>query len=81
MTNGIPSQAGTHVTTTTVKTEPLPDEIEVYNTNRDPTEMDNLAGSSGNAGCCGSAPTQLLLLVEWRISRLGWRSPPNEVAP
>lgn len=56
MTNGIPSQAGTHVTTTTVKTEPLPDEIEVYNTNRDPTEMDNLAGSSGNAGCCGSAP-------------------------
>ena len=41
MTDGIPLQAGTHVTTT-VKTEPLPDEIEVYNLNRDPTEIDNL---------------------------------------
>ncbi|MGB3673065.1 MAG: hypothetical protein WA988_01335, partial [Candidatus Nanopelagicales bacterium] len=74
LTNGIPSQAGTHVTTTTVKTEPLPDEIEVYNINRDPTEMDNLAGSSGNAATINKLAA--MLVQQRRTKRLRPRNPP-----
>ena len=38
------------VTTTTVKTTPVPDEIEVYNVTTDPTEQNDLASDSAVAG-------------------------------
>lgn len=75
LTNGIPSQAGTHVTTTTVKTTPLPDEIEVYNINRDPTEMNNLAGNAGQASPI--AELAAMLAKQRRTKRLLPRNPPR----
>lgn len=47
--DGVVSREGPHVTTTSVKREPVPDQIEVYNVTRDPTELDNLADSAANA--------------------------------
>ncbi len=40
---------GEKTATTTVKTEPVPDQIEVYNITRDPTELANLATDAASA--------------------------------
>jgi arylsulfatase A-like enzyme len=39
---------GPHLSTTTVKKTPVPDEFEVYNVSKDPTELNNLANDLGN---------------------------------
>lgn len=72
---GVPANAGTHPATTTVKTEPLPDEIEVYNVSVDPTEMNNLAGSSAYAGTI--ATLAKLLNEQRKLKRLEPRDPPR----
>jgi choline-sulfatase len=41
--------AGTKTATTTVKTRPVPDQIEAYNVTRDPLELHNLVGSTDPA--------------------------------
>jgi choline-sulfatase len=44
--DGNVNQAGTNPATTTVKTDPVPDENEAYNLTRDPLELNNLVNSS-----------------------------------
>jgi choline-sulfatase len=44
--DGNVEEAGTKQAETTVKTEPVPDQIEVYDVTRDPLELTNLADSS-----------------------------------
>jgi choline-sulfatase len=44
--DGNVEEAGTKQAETTVKTEPVPDQIEVYNVTRDPLELTNLADGS-----------------------------------
>lgn len=44
--SGQQNQAGTRTATTTVKTTPEADQIEVYNLGDDPLELVNLAGST-----------------------------------
>jgi hypothetical protein len=46
LVKGLVDQAGTKRAVTTVKTEPVSDEIEAYNVTKDPLELDNLALSS-----------------------------------
>ena len=41
--------AGTKTATTTVKSRPVPDQIEAYNITRDPLELHNLVGSTDPA--------------------------------
>ena len=43
--DGDVEREGPHVATVSVKRNPVPDEIEVYNVSQDPTELDNLAGN------------------------------------
>jgi arylsulfatase A-like enzyme len=47
--DGNVNRAGTNEATTTVKTDPVPDQTEAYNLARDPLELDNLANSSNPA--------------------------------
>lgn len=49
LVDGIVAQPGNHVATTTVKTQAVPDEIEVYNVTADPTEMNNIASDPAYA--------------------------------
>lgn len=53
LTTGRQDQAGEKVTTTTVKTQPVADQIEVYNVTEDPTELRNLARDPQRAGVVG----------------------------
>lgn len=54
------SAAGTKTATTTVKTVPVPDQIEVYNTSADPTELTNLA----NHPAAAATVSQLAALLK-----------------
>lgn len=66
--SGVVSSAGSTTATTTVKTEPLPDEIEVYNVSVDPTEMNNLASNSAYSSTV--AKLKNLLNEQRKLKRL-----------
>jgi len=77
--SGVVANAGTKSATTTVKTVPLPDEIEVYNVTRDPTEMDNLASDPAVAATV--AKLQKLLNAQRKLKRLNPRKRPRYQGP
>lgn len=65
-TEGKLDKPGTCETTTTVKTVPESEEIEVYNISQDPTEMVNLASSGEYAAIVGQLA---VLLAEQRQAK------------
>ncbi len=67
-TDGKMTDAGSHTTEITVKTTPLPDQIEIYNVSKDPTELDNLAGQPAYAA--NAAVLAGLLIEQRRLKRL-----------
>lgn len=83
LTEGIIAKAGNKVTTTTVKTTPVPDEIEVYNITKDPTEMNNLASDAASASTV--ARLQRMLQGQRKKKRLApkqrarWQGPPGGI--
>lgn len=73
--HGIVAKAGNKTATTTVKTTPEPDQIEVYNVSTDPTEMNNLASNSAYASTVGELKN--LLDAERKKKRLSPRPTPR----
>jgi arylsulfatase A-like enzyme len=67
-TDGNMTDAGSHTTEITVKTTPLPDQIEIYNVSKDPTELDNLAGKPAHAAT--AVVLAGLLIEQRRLKRL-----------
>lgn len=66
--DGPVGKPGTKSATTTVKTEPLADQIEVYNVSQDPTEMSNLAADPASADTI--AQLRILLEEQIKLKRL-----------
>ena len=79
LVEGVVSKAGNHPATTTVKTQPVPDEIEVYNVTQDPTEMNNLAADPASAATV--ARLQKLLNGQRKKKRLEPKTLPRYQGP
>lgn len=72
--DGNVTQDGTNEATTTVKTEPVPDQTEAYNLARDPLELDNLANSTSPAIRARLRQLEAMLHVQCQAKRLKPRS-------
>lgn len=72
--DGNVNQAGTNEATTTVKTDPVPDQAEAYNLARDPLELDNLANSTNPAIRARLRQLEAMLHAQCHAKRLKPRS-------
>jgi choline-sulfatase len=72
--DGNVNQAGTNEATTTVKTDPVPDQVEAYNLARDPLELNNLANSTSPAIRARLRQLEAMLHKQCHAKRLKPRS-------
>jgi hypothetical protein len=72
--DGNVNRAGTNEATTTVKTDPVPDQAEAYNLARDPLELDNLANSANPAIRARLRQLEAMLHAQCHAKRLKPRS-------
>jgi choline-sulfatase len=75
MIDGNMNDPGTKTASTTVKTSPVPDQVEVYNVTRDPTEMQDLSEDPAAAGTVRQL--KALLAAQRKAKRLEPRLDPR----